>query len=281
MTAAELLAWATQALGAAREGLPSPAREARWILARLLGVDEAWLLAHLDEDIAPAREIRFRHWIIRRRGGEPAHYLTGSCPFWGRDFLVTPAVLVPRPETELVAAAALALPLPASPAVLDVGTGSGCLAITLAAEWPDATVYALDLSPSALVVARANARRHRVRVHLLAADLTLPLAARFHLVVANLPYLPDGDIPALAPEVSRFEPRLALSGGADGADLLRRLVADLNRLLAPGGHALLEIGPDQQRLLEPVRGAAGLERVAILPDALGLPRVLHLRAATR
>lgn len=280
MTVAELLRWGSQRLGPPREGLPQPAREARWLLASALGVEEAWLWAHREESVPPDTERLFRASVERRRGGEPAHYLLGSCPFWGRDFFVTPAVLIPRPETELLVAASLALPLPPAPAVLDVGTGSGCLAVTLAAERPDARVLATDVSVAALCIARANARRHGVAVRFLAADLTAPIRGTFDLVVANLPYVPDGTLPGLAPEVRCFEPRLALAGGEDGTRLLRRLLADLTRLLAKAGHALLEIGPGQAELLDANLPLFGLYRCGLLADTAGAPRVLHLALAT-
>lgn len=277
MTIGELLRWAASNLGAPREGLPNPSRESRWLLARALGVAETWLLGHGDEVVAASAEATFRAWVKRRRGGEPAHYLTGSCPFWGREFVVSPEVLIPRPETELVVTVALALTLPSSPRILDVGTGSGCLAVTLAAEWPQALVVATDLSLAALAVARANIRLHGVAVQLLAGDLTEALGAPFDLVVANLPYIPEGDLPNLPPEVRNFEPPLALVGGEDGAVLLRRLMVELPLLLAPGGHALLEIGPNQTELLAPYWSGTGLEQAALISDAAGIPRVLHLR----
>ncbi len=278
MTVDELLAWGTRRLGKPREGLPDPRREARWLLARALAVSEAWLLAHRGEEVTPPHEATFRGWIERRRLGEPAHYLTGSCPFWDRQFLVSPAVLIPRPETELLIAAALALPRPPAPRVLDIGTGSGCLAVTLALEWPQAKVVAVDLSLPALAVAKANARRLQARVCLAASDLVEAVVGPFDLVIANLPYVPDPEIPRLAPEVSRFEPRLALAGGADGTHLLVRLLGDLSHLLVPGGHALLEVGPGQITALEPHWLVAGLQRVAVMADPAGTPRVLHLRA---
>jgi release factor glutamine methyltransferase len=277
MTVDQLLRWGTLRLGDPREGLPQPRREARWLLARALAVAETWLLAHRGEVVAAPQEATFRDWIERRRVGEPAHYLTGTCPFWGREFLVSPAVLIPRPETELLITAALAVPRPPTPRVLDVGTGTGCLAVTLAAQWPAAYVFAVDLSLAALAVAQANARRHGATVFLAAGDLAEAIVGPFDLVIANLPYVPDADIPRLAPEVSRFEPTLALAGGADGTHLLLRLLGDLPRLLAPSGHALLEIGPGQVSLLEPYWLAGGLQRAAVIADPAGTPRVLHLR----
>ncbi len=281
MTIDELLRWGVPRLGAPREGLPDPAREARWLLARAMGVGEAWLLGHRNEPPKAAAEATFRAWVERRRAGEPAHHLTGSCPFWGRDFLVSPAVLIPRPETELLVGIALTLKLPPAPRVLDVGTGSGCLAVTMAAERPQAYVVGVDLSLPALAVARANIHRHGVEVHLLAGDLAEAVAGNFDLVVANLPYVPEGELPFLPRDVRDFEPHLALAGGRDGADLLRRLVAELPRVLGRGGHALLEIGTGQAELLAHHCSGAGLERAALHPDAAGIPRVLHLRRSGR
>lgn len=280
MTVRQLLSWGAERLGKAREGLPAPAREARWLLAHALGRTEAWLVAHPEEEVASAAEELFHHWVERRRVGVPAHYLIGTCPFWGRDFLVTPAVLLPRPETELLMAAALALPLPATPWVLDVGTGSGCLAVSLAAAWPAARVVAVDVSWQALGVARANAARHGATVRLVAGDLGEACRGGFHLVVANLPYLSEAELANLPPEVRDWEPRLALAGGANGEELLRHLVADLSRLLAPTGHALLEVGAGQAQRLAPVWRGAGLAEEKVIPDAAGIPRVLHLRLAT-
>jgi release factor glutamine methyltransferase len=255
-------------------GLPDPVREARWLLAAALACPEPWLLAHFDDGVPDSSVERFRGWLARRRAGEPAHYIVGACPFWGRDFIVTPAVLIPRPETELMVASALALPPGPPRNVLDIGTGSGCIAVTLALELSAARVTATDLSPSALAVARANARRHDAVVSFLAADLAEPLRGAFDLVVANLPYLPVGMLASLAPEVRAHEPHEGLFGGPRGDELIARLIADLPRQLAPGGHALLEIGEGQA---EPaVRDAlvAGLLHVASVPDAAGIDRVV-------
>ena len=257
-------------------GLPDPAREARWLLAAALGCPESWLVAHADDELpAPAVE-RFRGWLARRGAGEPAHYIAGACPFWGRDFIVSPAVLIPRPETELLIASALSLP-PAPPGrVLDVGTGSGCLAVTLALELSAARVVATDVSFAALAVARANARRHDADVSLLVADLATPLAGRFDLVVANLPYLPAGLRAALSPEIREHEPFDALFGGPRGHEQVSRLIAALPRLLAAGGHALLEIGDGQADALAADAAAVGLLHVATVPDASGTARVIGL-----
>ncbi len=276
MTVARLLAEGAAAL-APGAGLPDPAREARWLLAEALGRNEAWVLAHGD-DAAPADgEARFRAWLARRAAGEPAHYIVGRCPFWGRAFAVTPAVLIPRPETELIVECALRLELAARPRVLDVGTGSGCLAVTLALELPATLVAATDVSPAAVAVARRNARALGAAVSYSVGDLGAHLAGPFDLVVANLPYVPAGEIPELALEIRAHEPVVALAGGEDGADLIRALVADLPRLVAPGGHALLEMGPRQRVGLQGALAAVGLVEVQRGLDHAGVERVLVLR----
>ena len=258
-----------------RDGLPDPRREVRWLLARASGVTEGWLLLHGDAVLPEETAARFAEWLERRAAGEPAHHLSGSCGFWGRDFAVSPVVLVPRPETELVVAVALELPLPAAARVLDVGTGSGCLAVTLAAERPGWSVRAVDRSLSALEVARHNALRHGVGLALACGSLGACLDGGYELVVANLPYIPSGRLASLPLEV-RHDPALALDGGANGLDLVRSLLTDLPRLLCACGGAILELGEEQAdevaRLAERcglavarrVRDLAGCERVVVL-----------------
>ncbi|MGV8040514.1 MAG: peptide chain release factor N(5)-glutamine methyltransferase [Thermoanaerobaculaceae bacterium] len=275
MTVRELLAEAAAMLPQ-REGLPDPAREARWLLAHVLGRSEAWLWAHPDEPVGGEAAARFRGWVAKRAAGQPAHYVVGACPFWGRGFEVAPGVLIPRPETELVIEHALRLPLPECPRILDVGTGCGCLAVTLALELPGARVVATELSPVAAHIARANAARLGGRVGLVLADLASPLAGGFDLLVANVPYVPDGELAGFAPELS-FEPHIAFAGGPDGAALLRRLVRDLPRLLVPGGHALLEHGEGQADLLAPLLPTLGVHELARVRDVSGRDRVLILR----
>jgi len=276
MNVADLIAEGATTLSA-REGLPHPRREARWLLARAVERAEAWVLAHPEEQVPDASADVYRGWLARRAAGEPAHYIVGSCPFWGRSFTVTPAVLIPRPETELVVECALALPLPERPRVLDVGTGSGCLAVTLALEFPYSRVLATDLSLPAVHVARANASRLGATVRFIVGNLATHLTGPFDLVVANLPYVTDADITGLPVEILRHEPRLALAGGEDGTDLLRLLLADLPRLLATGGLALLEMGPWQRTRLRDVTAATGLLEVQRGLDHAGIERVLVLR----
>lgn len=260
-----------------RDGLPDPTREARWLLARALARTEAWVLAHPDEPVAEGVEELFRAWLLRRAAGEPAHYIVGSCPFWGRAFAVTPAVLIPRPETELIVECALTLDGPPRPRVLDVGTGSGCIAVTLALELPGAEVVATDLSLAAVEVARRNARALGAATRFAAGDLANHLRGPFDLVVANLPYVPERDMPTLPIEIAAHEPRLALVGGEHGTDLLAPFVADLPGLLAPEGHVLLEVGAAQRALLAGAIAAAGLTEVHRGLDHAGIERILVLR----
>lgn len=273
---ADLLAEGASALPR-RRGIPDPRREAIWLLARAWGRSETWVrldpTAPVPEDVAA----RYLQWIERRRAGEPAHRLTGTCPFWGREFLVTPDVLIPRPETEFLVEAALALPLPPGARALDVGTGSGCLAVTLAAERPRWRVTATDRSAPALAVAAGNALRHRVSVHLVLCDLASSVRGPFELVVANLPYIPTEALSRL-PEEVRHDPREALDGGFDGLKLVRRLVADLPRLLAPGGSALLELGEGQAEAVESMASARGLVPAGRIRDLGRCDRIVHLRA---
>lgn len=278
MTIAELLARGAHSL-TTREGLSSPVREARFLLARLLDRPESWLLAHPEEPVDEATIERFDDWVAHRAGGKPVHYIIDTCPFWGREFVVTPEVLIPRPDTEFIVEHALTLVLPSHPRILDVGTGCGNLGVTLALEMVGAQVIATDLSTGATAVARRNATRLGARVRFATADLASPIRGRFDLVVANLPYVPDQEIATLAPEIRDFEPRVALVGGADGADLLRAFVVDLPRLLAPGGTAMLELGRGQIPLLQHEIESVGLVEAGRLRDAGNVERVLVLRNA--
>jgi release factor glutamine methyltransferase len=259
-----------------REGIPDPLREARWLLAAAWGVEESALRLHPERQVPAAVEERYHRWLERRAAGEPAHHLTGTCPFWGREFEVGPTVLVPRPETELVVEMALALPLSETARVLDVGTGSGCIAVTLAAERPRWRVSAVDRSPAALAIAGRNRDRHRVSVPLFVGDLTMAVGPPWDLVVANLPYIPSADIDGLAAEV-RHDPAAALDGGADGLDLVRRLVADLGRLLRPCGGAVLEVGDGQAEAVVDIAYNAGFGVARRVRDVSGSERVIALQ----
>jgi len=259
-----------------RRGIPDPRREAAWLLARAWGVEEITLRLHPQRVVPAGVETRFRSWLERRAAGVPAHHLTGECEFWGRDFVVSPAVLVPRPETELVVQVAFELPLSPTARVLDVGTGSGCIAVTLAAERPKWRVSAVDRSAAALEVARANAARHGVEVAFGEADLTTSVEPPWDLIVANLPYIPTDDLARLPREVG-FDPVSALNGGPDGLDLVRRLVSDLPRLLRVCGGAILEIGEEQADPVAELAVAAGLGVARRIKDPGGCERVIVLQ----
>lgn len=274
-TVAELLDDGARSLPR-REGIPDPRRESSWLLARAAGVSESWLRVHPEAEVALDVAARFRDWIERRAAGEPAHHLTGSCSFWGREYEVSPAVLVPRPETELIVDVALALPVTATARVLDVGTGSGCLAVTLAAERPRWTVRAVDRSLATLEIARRNAIRHGVPVSLLCGDLASAIFGGWELVVANLPYIPSDRISGLPLEVQR-DPIAALDGGPDGLDLVERLVADLPRLLTACGGAILELGEGQADRVADLADRAGLAVARRVRDLGGCERVLVLQ----
>jgi release factor glutamine methyltransferase len=259
-----------------REGIPDPRREAEWLLAAAWGVEEIALRLHPERDVPEEVERLYVGWLERRAAGEPAHHLTGFCPFFGRSFEVSPAVLVPRPETELLVETALALPLSTDARVLDVGTGSGCVALTLAAERPRWRVSAVERSPAAIAVACRNRNRHGVAVSLFLGDLSAAVAPPWDLVVANLPYVPTGAIREAPIEV-RHDPPAALDGGADGLDLVRRLLDDLSRLLRPCGGAALEIGDGQAEIVARLASAAGLAVARRVRDAGRVERVIVLQ----
>jgi release factor glutamine methyltransferase len=259
-----------------REGIPDPRREAMWLLAAAWGVEESALRLYPEREVPAGIEDRYRLWLERRAAGEPAHHLTGACPFWGRDFEVGPAALVPRPETELAVETALTLPLSETAKVLDIGTGSGSIAVTLAAERPRWRVSAVDRSPTALMIARRNRDRHRVSVPLFVGDLATAVGPPWDLVVANLPYIPSTDLDLLAVEVHHDPPK-ALDGGADGLDLVRRLLADLQRLLRPCGAVVLEIGEDQADAVAEIAYASGLAVARRVRDIGQVERVIVLQ----
>jgi release factor glutamine methyltransferase len=254
-------------------------REAALLLGGVLGLSEAQVMARDDQRVAAETAARFRALLARRLGGEPVAYLLGEREFYGRPFAVDRRVLIPRPETEHVIEHALALDLPPAPRILDAGTGSGCLAVTLALELPAARVVACDLSPAALAVAAGNARRHGVagRVALVASDLAAAVTlAPFDLVVSNPPYIDPADAGGLPAEVCNFEPHLALFSPESGDSTLARLLAECARL-RPGAVTVVEIGCSQLDAARRHAAAAGLELTAAHRDYAGRPRVVVLR----
>lgn len=278
MTAREALDTATATLAAA--GIDTPRVNAEWLLAASLDA------RRMDLHLAPGRELSsteadcFQRTLKRRASREPLQQILGWEQFHGLRLEVTRDVLVPRPETELLAAWALELlaaPRPGvNPTVVDLGTGSGCLAVTIAWHRPDVRVFALDASPAAAAVARSNARALGVaaRVRVVAGDLLSPLRAMAgDLIVANLPYLPSGLLRSLPPEVGHHEPRLALDGGQDGLSLIRRIVPAARRWLRPGGALGLETaGGTQAEAVVELLAAAGFVGVETRRDLAGVVR---------
>lgn len=250
------------------------------VLARhVLGWDRAALLTHAHEPAAAAFDARFATLVERRVQREPVAYIVGHREFWGLDFDLTPDVLVPRPETEFVVEAALeAAGRGAVRHIVDVGTGSGCIAVALAVELPAVSIVATDTSRAALAVARRNAVRHGVadRIELLHANLLDSVTVSAELIVSNPPYVPAADLGRLAPEVSRYEPRGALVAGDDGLDAIRRLVAQAADRLAPDGRLVVEFGFGQASMVTAFAADAGWRIVAMCRDLQQIPRVVVL-----
>lgn len=257
-------------------GGDSPALDAEVLLARALGRDRAWLHAWPEAELAPRDLAGFEALVERRAAGEPIAYILGSREFRSLALEVTPDVLIPRPETELLVEIALghvrARAL-VEPAVLDLGTGSGCIAIALAHELPGARIVALDHDPAALAVAARNAARHGARnVELVQGRWLAPLGERaFDVIVANPPYVATGD-PHLRRGDLRFEPVAALDGGADGLDALRAIAAGAPHHLEPGGLVAVEHGPDQADAVAALFRQEGLVDIDTRPDDAGHPR---------
>jgi release factor glutamine methyltransferase len=257
---------------------PTPRLDAEVLLAHVLGQERSWLPGHWLDPIEPGQLDRFNRLLARREAREPVAYLVGYKAFYGLEFAVNSQVLIPRPETEHVVEQVIALAA-GRPAltIVDVGTGSGCIAIALAYHLPQAGLVAVDRSAAALGLARRNAARHQVagRITFVVADLLQPLSGRFDVIVSNPPYVSQAELVAAMPEVSRYEPELALLAGPDGLTVIRRLLAQAKRHLKPGGMLLVEIGsghgPAVLKLAEQYFPAA---LRSILPDLAGLDRLL-------
>jgi release factor glutamine methyltransferase len=253
-------------------------RDAETLLLHVTGKDRAWLVAHLADDFGGCTAARYAMTLERRFTGEPIQYITGETDFYGLPFRVAPGVLIPRPETEHLVEKALDLAKRfARPRIVDVGTGSGAIAVALAHKLPAAEITATDLSEAALAIARENAERNKVAagIRFLQGDLLAPIAdQRFDLVVSNPPYVPAIDRASLSIEVRDFEPALALFAGADGLDVYRRLVPAAYSALVPGGFLALEIGYGQADSVDGLLRGAGFDGMEFTPDLQGIPRVV-------
>ncbi len=266
--------------------VPSPRMNAELLLMFTLGCDRAHLYAHTERELTSGEQARYEQALAQRAQGVPAQYITGHQEFWGMDFIVTPAVLIPRPETEHVVESVLRLirepgqdappPLKTSsfPRIVDIGTGSGCIALALAKELPQAKIHATDISAAALEIARANAARHQLesRIHFHKTDLLQGLDPNtFDFVVSNPPYVGESEEDQVQLEVRKFEPRDAVFAGPTGLEVIDRLIPQAHAALRPGGWLVMEISGTiangVKRLLE------GWNQVQITNDLQGIPRV--------
>lgn len=251
-------------------------RDAETLLLHHIGRDRAWLMAHGDEDLAGCRAIGYQALLDRRFQGEPIQYIAGEAEFYGLPFRVRPGALIPRPETEHLVEKAVELARRLHhPRIVDVGTGSGAIAIAIAHTLPHAKVTAIDLAPAAVQIARENALRNNVSVRFIEGDLLAPvLHERVDLVVSNPPYVPQTDAPSLSVEVREYEPHLALFADKDGLGVYRKLIPQAARVLNPGGSLALEIGYGQSEAVSELLRASGFQGIELTPDLQGIPRVV-------
>ena len=286
VTIADALREASATLRAS--GVREARRDAGVLLAHATARDRAFLIAHADEELTTEQLASFRASVERRGAGEPLQYITGRQEFYGLEFEVNPAVLIPRPETELLVETALEiLGETTSPLVCDVGTGSGCVAVSILHARTDARAFALDISHAALRVAAANAARHSVieRTTLLVSDCFDALRTdehretRFDLVASNPPYVAEDELASLQREVSEHEPRAALTPGGDGLSVIRRLINDAPRFLKPRGHLVFEIGFGQSERVAALIDARTWTLLDVRRDLQGIPRTVVLRLA--
>lgn len=279
---AQCLREATQVLNSA--GVPEARREAGSLLAFVLGKDRTFLISHAEDLVADDRLGQFQEIVERRASGEPLQYITGVQDFFGREFRVTPDVLIPRPETELLVEAAIEVVggPESSPLICDVGTGSGCIALTLLCEIRNARAVAIDKSPAALETAKLNARNLSVaeRTVFAVSDCFDSLNVneyQFDLVVSNPPYVSAASMAGLQREVRDHEPLIALSPGPDGLSVIRRLLDETPRFLKDQGHLIMEIGFDQGEAIKSLVNEERWHLVDIRPDLQGIPRIVVLQ----
>jgi len=266
-------------------GIEAAAADAEVILRHVLGWDRAAVIARGSDRLPEAEEGRFFALVEERAARRPLQHVTGTQAFWRHEFLVTPDVLIPRPETEILVEAALeSIRGRPAPVVVDVGTGSGCVALSIAAERPDAVVYAIDTSPAALAVARENVRRLGLEGHveMRQGDLLAPvvgLQGQVDLVASNPPYVDPGELPGLAPEVRDHEPRTALLAAEPAYGIYRRIAREARGVLRPGGHLLVEVGAGMAETVAQAFREVGLAEVGTRPDLAGISRVVSGRRA--
>lgn len=275
-TVGSMTSWATDDFRA--RGLDNPRLDAEVLLAWSLGLTRTQLIVASMRELAPEELARFRELVKRRRTHEPVAYLRGTREFYGRPFRVDSRVLIPRPDTETLVEVALARTRHASMSTraLDLCTGSGCVAITIARERPTSCVFATDASADAIAVARDNAQRlGAYNVTFVHGDLFCGIERRFDIVTANPPYIPTGQIATLSPDIREHEPRLALDGGTEGLAVARRIVAEAPRRLVAGGALALEVGAGQADAVAALFAQAGFVDVRRALDYAKIERVVH------
>lgn len=280
-TISQTLLEGTQIL--AKAGVPDARREATTLLAHVLIRDRTFLIAHSEEMVPADLLAQFRTFVERRASGEPSQYVTGSQDFYGRTFIVSPDVLIPRPETELLIEATCKYldDQRATVSICDVGTGSGCIAITLLHELRGAHAIGTDISEAAIAVAEKNAQAHKVtdRVSFVISDCfdRVPALLSFDIIVSNPPYVSAAAVPGLQREVRDHEPLVALSPGPDGLSIIRRLIQDAPGFLKDDGLLIMEIGFDQGEATEALIDPKVWDLLTIMPDLAGIPRIVILK----
>ncbi|ABB30624.1 protein-(glutamine-N5) methyltransferase, release factor-specific [Geobacter metallireducens RCH3] len=258
----------------AEKGVENARLETEWLLSAALGLDRVGLYVNFDKPLNAEELSAVRGLVARRAKREPLQYVLGTQEFCGLDFAVTPAVLIPRHDTEVLVEEALRR-APHAATVLDIGVGSGCIAVALAKNLPDAQVWGVEQSAGAITLARQNVERHGVRVILCAGSLFEPFAdQRFDLIVSNPPYIPTADLDTLQPEVREYEPRAALDGGADGLDFYRIIVPAALEHLNAGGWLMVELGIGQAEAVLGMFKQAGFTGCFTAKDLNGIDRVV-------
>ena len=271
-TTLKVLTWTTGYL--TEKGVENARREAEWLLCEATGLDRMGLYLNFDKPLQDDELAAYRSMVARRGKREPLQHILGSQEFDGHEFIVSRDVLIPRYDTETLLEEAVRQ-APTARTVLDIGTGSGCIAISLALRLPHAAITAVDLSPDALSVAQHNAERNNAQIEFLLGSFFQPVVGRrFDLIVSNPPYITHADLATLQPEVRDFEPQLALDGGPDGLDAYRVLAAEAPRHLEPNGWLLLEIGAGQDKDVAGLLADAGFDAIVTVPDSVGILRVV-------
>ncbi len=271
-TTLKVLTWTVGYL--TEKGVENARREAEWLLCEATGLDRMGLYLNFDKPLQDDELAAYRSMVARRGKREPLQHILGSQEFDGHEFIVSRDVLIPRYDTETLLEEALRQ-APTARTVLDIGTGSGCIAISLALRLPHAAITAVDLSPDALSIARRNAEQNNAQIEFLLGSFFQPVVGRrFDLIVSNPPYITHADLATLQPEVRDFEPRLALDGGPDGLDAYRVLAAEAPRHLEPNGWLLMEIGAGQDKDVAGLLADAGFDAIVTVPDSAGILRVV-------